>query len=213
MNTNGLARHYDALTSWERVPLIVAATARGDDAEAECLARSAPRHRFLVPDYFGLVEGLQSLTMLYVLRQLEIAAEFENSLDLLDLWALESLHWDEPPADERCQRLWKLARVLAYQLVTRADGWKLLCQEMHLDPEVLPRLLPGFEKVRRIEDLARTAACTAEEALAYFRERFEAGEAAQGKTPTTPREWHIDTAADVARSMREELEEQAGNWS
>ena len=33
MNTNGLAKLYDRLTPKERLPLILAASARGDEAE------------------------------------------------------------------------------------------------------------------------------------------------------------------------------------
>jgi hypothetical protein len=29
MNTKGLAKHYDSLTPWERLPLILAASSRG----------------------------------------------------------------------------------------------------------------------------------------------------------------------------------------
>ena len=37
MNTNGLARLYDRLTPRERLPLIMAASARGDEMERERL--------------------------------------------------------------------------------------------------------------------------------------------------------------------------------
>jgi hypothetical protein len=43
MNTKGLARHYAILTPWERLPLILAASARGDEQERSRLATSAPR--------------------------------------------------------------------------------------------------------------------------------------------------------------------------
>jgi len=42
MNTASLARHYDALTPWERWPLLIAAEARADDVEHDRLAQSAP---------------------------------------------------------------------------------------------------------------------------------------------------------------------------
>jgi hypothetical protein len=43
VNTKGLARLYDRLTPWARLPLLLAALHRGDDAEAQHLAVSAPR--------------------------------------------------------------------------------------------------------------------------------------------------------------------------
>ena len=35
MNTSAVARYYETLTAWERLPLIVAASARADDLECE----------------------------------------------------------------------------------------------------------------------------------------------------------------------------------
>ena len=51
MNTKGLAKLYDRLRAAERLPLLVAASARGDEAEAQRLRRSAPRAARLLPDY------------------------------------------------------------------------------------------------------------------------------------------------------------------
>lgn len=42
MNTNTLVRHYDRLTPWERVALVMAAVARGDETERQRLADTAP---------------------------------------------------------------------------------------------------------------------------------------------------------------------------
>ncbi len=57
MNTNSLARHDEILTPRERLPLIMAASARGDEAEAQRLAHSAPLVSLRVPDYFGLAKS------------------------------------------------------------------------------------------------------------------------------------------------------------
>jgi hypothetical protein len=43
MNTRVLAKMYDQLAPWERGPLMIAAEARGDQAEFDRLNRSAPR--------------------------------------------------------------------------------------------------------------------------------------------------------------------------
>ena len=44
MSANGLARLYGRLTIWERIPLLLAAEARGDEAEYRRLFNSsAPR--------------------------------------------------------------------------------------------------------------------------------------------------------------------------
>lgn len=51
MNTDCLARCYGTLTPGERVPLLLAASARADAVEQDRLARSAPKHGFRLPDY------------------------------------------------------------------------------------------------------------------------------------------------------------------
>jgi hypothetical protein len=88
MNTALLARHYDVLTPWERLPLLVAAAARADEVEQDRLARAAPKQAFRVPDYWGLLEGLEGLAQLYVLRQLDSAACFWRLLGALEQEAL-----------------------------------------------------------------------------------------------------------------------------
>jgi hypothetical protein len=57
VNTNGLAKLYDRLTPHERLPLIVAAAAWGDDQERQRLMGSAPKKLYEVPDYQGLADG------------------------------------------------------------------------------------------------------------------------------------------------------------
>jgi hypothetical protein len=61
MTTKKLSRYYQTLTPWERLPLIVAASERGDAVEREQLVRSSLRHGFRVPDYWGLAEELDEL--------------------------------------------------------------------------------------------------------------------------------------------------------
>jgi hypothetical protein len=65
--------------------------------------------------------------------------------------------------------------------------------------------------VRDVEEAARKIAFTAEEALAYLRAQPEAAEAAALAT-TARSEASLDTAANVARGMREFLEERAKRW-
>jgi hypothetical protein len=86
--------------------------------------------------------------------------------------------------------------------VTTADGWRLLCAELSLDPDEGLEGLPGYDAVRQTVEVARLMKVSAEEALEYMCERAEA--AAKG-TPPGPGEFHIDTAEDVARAMRAAL--------
>jgi hypothetical protein len=203
MNTNGLARHYKTLTAWERLPLIAAASVRGDEVERDRLARAAPKRDFRVPDYWGLCEALEELAVVYLLRQLDLGALYERVAGSLERRPL--FHGGKRHGRRR-RRLRGGLRMLAYCCATRADGWQLLCAGMHLDPEAVLSGMPGQETVRRMVEEARLAAFSAEEAAAYMRARTEAAPAQEAETPEVGRSNPVDTAEDVARAMRESLE-------
>jgi hypothetical protein len=209
MNTDQLARRYETLTPWERLPLIVAACARGDAVEADRLARSAPRNGFRVPDYWGLAEGLEDLAKLYLLKQLDLAACY---------WRFAAVPDREPRGRpsrqdrQRDARRWQLLKMLAHRYVVRADGWRLLCTEMHVDPVVLMKELPGYDAVQQMEQVARLLAFSAEEALAFRRADAAAGRPAEEETRAVRREYEIDMAADVAQSMRTFLQARLDEW-
>jgi hypothetical protein len=203
MNTNGLARHYKALTPWERLPLIAAASVRGDEVERDRLARSAPRRDFRVPDYWGLCDGLEELAVVYLLRQLDLAALYGRVAGGLERRPL--FHGGKRHGRRR-RRLRDGLRMLAYCCATRADGWQLLCAAMHVDPEAVLGGMPGHETVLRMVEEARLAAFGAEEAAAYLRARKEAVPAQGAETPDVGRSNPVDTAEDVAGAMRESLE-------
>ena len=82
-DTNGLARLYDRLTPRERLPLLVAAAARGDEQERHRLARSAPTQLQQVPDYYRLGDALQQVLLLQVARAADAAARFWRAQALL----------------------------------------------------------------------------------------------------------------------------------
>jgi hypothetical protein len=86
MNTKCLAKLYDHLTPRERLPLILAASARGDDVEGERLARSAPRMALRLPDYHGLGEGLFLASLFHLIGVLDVAALFWLTQGRLAEW-------------------------------------------------------------------------------------------------------------------------------
>src|SRR5437763_549523 len=150
MNMTALARHYDMLMPWERLPLLVAAEARHDAVEYDRLARSAPKRLFSVPDCRGLLEGLAAVAQQYVLQQLDSAAFFWRR------WALEEPDSIDPQQESRHQdsRAWPALQFEAYKVVVRADGWKLLCAELQIDADLILRELPGHETVGQMDALA-----------------------------------------------------------
>jgi hypothetical protein len=208
MRGDSLARLYGVLTPWERVPLLAAAAARGDGAEVERLARSAPTALFRVPDSWGLGTALERLAYQALLARLELVALYREA---------DACLAEFPPRPRRGRgrdteaRLGELARWFARVFVVHTDAWRLLCGELKFDPEALVRDQPGYETVRRFEAAARAVAFTAEEALDYLRGRMGEGE---GPAPAgVTRVWRLDGAEDVARAWRECLDEWAGWWA
>jgi hypothetical protein len=163
MNTDALARLYDRLTPRERLPLIMAAEERGDDAEADRLSRSAPKIHVRLPDYHGLGEGLFLLSLFHMIGQLHRGLSFWLGAGLGGLGD-ESRAFKFKRYKGEASRIWELARVVAYRMVVEADAWRRLCGELRIGPEVLLKDLPGYEEMQRTEEAARLAACTAEEA-------------------------------------------------
>jgi hypothetical protein len=160
MNTNGLAKLYEHLTPKERLPLILAASARGDEAERNRQARSAPREGFWLPDYHGLAEGMLLASFFQLLEVLEMAAYYWQAEGLLEQ---EEILGDNKNKELQ-DRLNGITRIFAYLFVVKIDGWRLFCAQHHYDPDLLWRGLPGFETVCRAAEEIRIMAFTPEEA-------------------------------------------------
>lgn len=211
MNSNPLSRHCLMLTPWERLPLIVAASARADVVEKDRLARSAPQNSFRVPDYWGLAEGFKDLAQLYLIQQLDLAAFYWECMAVLE---------SAPPSNTRAsrhtqqreKRLGKEMKMLAYRYIIRADGWKLLCAELRVASDFLVAGMPGYQAVQHMEQVARPLAFTAEQAIAYLRRMSDIDQPAQEGTTAGQRVYRISTADDVAQAMKEFLSERLDAW-
>jgi hypothetical protein len=208
--TARLARLYDTLTPWERLPLLAAAAARGDAVEFSRLARSAPTDVFRVPDCRALVQGLVYMAHSYLLQQLDRAALF---------WKMTSFMDQEPPgARKRGERrlddeLARGARVLACAFVVSADGWQLFCQRLGIDPEAPLRGLPGYEAVRQMDGLARATSCTEDEMRCWLGETLGRDDGGAGGAPAAQSGEQLETAEMVARGMLAFLEGELAIWS
>jgi hypothetical protein len=174
------------------------------------LVRSAGSQTFDIPDYWGLAEGLVDLAKVYLLEQLDLAAIYWQATALLEE---APLFRDKKRDRQGEERLWKMTKMLAYRFVVRADGWQLLCSELHFDADVLLRELPGNETVCRMEKLARLLAFTPEQALAFLREAVAPDQSVVGEAPAAPGAYRLHTAAEVARAMREFLAGKLRSWS
>jgi hypothetical protein len=209
MNPAALTRHYDALTPWARLPLLLAAAARADDVESARLSQSAPKQKLQAPDYWQLLDGFEGLVKLYLLQQLDGAAFFWRLLGALE----QDLLFEAERHRQREGRIWMLIKLEAHRIVVRADGWKLFCQELQVDAEILLQKLPDSANLAHTEHQARLPAFTAEEAVAYLGEQFERFQAAPGSdAPSIPCEYRLETPADVAQAMRETLHQHLNEW-
>src|SRR5688572_1141659 len=130
MRSSSLSRHYGALSPRERLPLLVAASVRGDQAEVEQLARQAPTDLFRIPNYHRLAECMAHLALLHVIQTLDYAAL---------LWKTEALLARHDRG--LCSQLNQIDGVCAYLLLVEREAWE---HELHIDPTVLIRDLPGY---------------------------------------------------------------------
>ena len=166
MNLNGLSRLYDRLTPRERLPLILAASARGDEAELDRLVQSAPSKVFRVPDYFGQAEGVELAALLQQIELLDVAAAYWWVGGML----AEHEAWTDGEEDEISKRLRAVVRMFAYIFTTKLDGWRQFCAESKIDAEQLMNGLPGYDTVVRTEEATRDLAFSSEEAAAWMQE-------------------------------------------
>jgi hypothetical protein len=207
MNTNDLAKVYDQLTPRERLPLIIAAGARGDQVEQKRLSASAPKESFQVPDYYGLAKALHEAGNYHLLTLLDLAANFWQ---WWGLWMSYGLR--EPGVTGRKksrrkqgrapneQRAGGIVRYYASRFVAHVEGWKQFCAELQIDPEVQLDFMIGWETICRTEERARDLAFAAKEAVEFVRFQtvtVEGDESLErGPVPVeTPEElaqgWHV----------------------
>src|SRR5262249_2981923 len=162
MNTDRLAKHYASLTPAERLPLLMAASARGAETEYAHLGRSAPKVHFEAPDTFYLAEALGLASMMHMIELLNRAAGF------LAAFCRVSKGGDE--GEEKARR--DMVLLFAHRFVVTRDGWKRFASEFPFDPDWLLRVLPGYQTVRITEDALRELTPTREEAAAFTEAGF-----------------------------------------
>ena len=205
MNTKHLAKLYDQLTPHERVPLIMAAGARGDQAEQKHLTASAPKETYEVPNYYGLAKALKEAGYFHLLTLLELAANFWQWWGLWMSYGLretgETGTKKSRGQNKFLQRLERRAggivRYYASRFVAHVEGWKQFCSELQIDPEAQLNFMIGWETIRRTEESARNLAFTDEEAALFV--HFESV-AVEGDASLQKRPAPVETAEELAES-------------
>jgi hypothetical protein len=197
MNTNALARQYDKLTPWERLPLILAAIDRGDDVEADRLANSAPLEWFRMSDFYALAEGMLLAGLFHMINQLDRIALYWQAQGIADrYWELATSEEEQAKAE----RVSGSISLLAYRITVEAEAWKRFCADLQLDPEAQLRGLPSYDTLKRGEEGAALVACDPEQAEALFR---RAGR----------QDCALPSVEDAAKAMRAFLDCRVARWS
>jgi hypothetical protein len=178
MNAAAVARHYGLLTPEERFRLLLAAGARGDDAEQDRLVSAARRITFAAPDHSPYGHAFEEVLLLIFIELLEEAARYLDALasadDALDTLADEAgaeQDDDEPDAEadrgpaagagggRRVQdRYLELADAAGYVLRTKVRAWERFCERLNAAPFLVWEGMPGFDRLQRALRLAERSA-------------------------------------------------------
>lgn len=176
MNIDRLAKLYATLTPRERLPLIIAAGARGDETEQKRLSASAPKVSPQVPDYHALAKALLEAVHYHLETLLDLAAKFWQ---WWGLWMAYDTRAASAAGDRKCRRRKAVAEVLqewrahdtaryyASRFVAHVDGWKQFCAELKIDPGVLLEFMIGWGTIMQTEKTARAMAFSVEEAARF----------------------------------------------
>jgi hypothetical protein len=197
LKTDALARLYDQLDPSERLPLIIAAEARGDKSEQRRLSKAAPHIYRRLPDYYPLARAFDRAVHYHRVMLLNLAAKFWQ---LWGMGAAETLLADTSPSDpSELERFEEICRYYAWRFIVYFDGWEQFCADLHIDPKVGMSFLIGWSTIVRTEEFARPQAFTPEEAEQFVRaatmpvpgdEPVERGPVAVESARTIAADWH-----------------------
>ena len=164
MNTNGLAKLYEHLSALERLPLIVAASVRGDEIEKKRLARSAPSCGYRFPDYHGLADGIIQASLLHTIQLLDLAALYWQTSGMI-----AETDEDDEDSRDRLEQMIGGKRLLAYVFLVHVDGWRKFLSEMQIDPRSMLRDMIPNGTVKQMEEITRGFTRSEAEATAWLR--------------------------------------------
>jgi len=223
MNAKAVARHYGSLTPEERYRLIVAAGARGDQAEQDRLANAGQRITLSMPDHSPYAHAFDELALLIFIELLEGAASYFEAFGWADDFADDEAgevpdesdeedDAEEEPnsttdaeAEEETEErpTWRrsldLALATGYVLRTKAEAWKLFCERLNVPPFRLWEGLPGFDRLQRALALTERAAFVPEGFLRWLNRVRPAGEPERTEIPLT-----AERLADAAMKLFQE---------
>jgi hypothetical protein len=167
MNANSVTAHYDRLMPEERFRLMMAAGARGDDAEQERLKATGGRITLSIQDHMPFANAFDELARLIFMELLDMAAGYLDALECAnddddlsqgeadddseefgDTIAERDVADDVRDGSLTGQRTFDIAMATGYLLKARADGWKRFCERLGVPPFALWEVLPGYKRLR-----------------------------------------------------------------
>jgi hypothetical protein len=219
MKAPPLAKNYKCLKPEERFRLILAASGRGDEAEAGRLVNAGGRITLSMQDHAPYARGFDDLALLTFIELLDEAARYRESLDFADD-VRDTLGDDEAEEGEEenddaaeqtdaqsnegpeqedasqepiCFRALDIALADGYVLRTKANGWKLFCERLNVPPFLLWEMHPGFDRLQRLLALAEKAAFVPEGFLRWLNRVRPKGKPELTAVPLT-----VEAVADEA---------------
>jgi hypothetical protein len=183
LNTNGVARHYDALRIRERVALLTAAMARGDKREAQRLSDTAPMKLYEVPHHSHRMVAFTCLALSHRIELLDLAALLLRMAAMTDVA-------DATGFPDQAERMNAAAEFIGFKFKVERDGWRLFCERIGAHPDAYAGCTAGADTLAAAGRLAEGWAHTAEEATAYVREKFDADLAPVPTAEGKAAEWH-----------------------
>ncbi|MBN9518856.1 hypothetical protein J0H58_10110 [bacterium] len=190
MTAATLSRHYPSLRPDERLALMLAAAARGDDLDHARLVAAAPRVTFTTLDTFPRALAFREVLDRFRAERLDLAARYFHARTLA-----------AGAAGQVRARFDGVARVYAYLLLAYRDGWARFCEGAALPPAGgMDEHLVGGEVLAAAEGEAEDDGATGAAVGGVFRRA--------GEVPPGP----LRTAASVAAELAETFAVRLAWW-
>ena len=153
MNITAITKHYDKLTINERFALMQAAIMRGDDADRDALARTAPRKRWEMPNTTGLMDAFDTAAQWHMMGLSAMRGDFYYLLSLDDDLIRLVNKKDKQPLD-----IDELMTKLIHDILVTCEAWRRVCSDYGVDPSRILEGLPGVEPLELFEVTVQAAA-------------------------------------------------------
>jgi hypothetical protein len=210
MNAKTLTRDYWTLTPGERFSLILAAAARGDDAEQSRLMNVGGKITLTMRDHSPYAQAFEEVALPTLVDLLDKTTAFLEATVHYVLVRHEFVggtrangEQGEPPSLEDAS---DDVRAAGFILRTRSNGWKLFCERLNFAPYWLWDGYPGFKRLERALSLVEPVAFDIEGMAQWLNANRPMGE------PLTPVASLI-TAEKVADAVEAQFRQRVQFWS